>query len=455
MSTPRLRVVEVGAGWGVGGTEQAIEIRAALLDRSSFDVHVVGLHAGPRFERLAERGVSTVHLKGDTARLGSVLRELSPHLVHYSRPERVCPFSQLVQAACREQSVPVVVETNVFGRPPSWAQTRPPDITVHMSLASMLRAARLVASDLPTLRATGHRVVYLPVPTPGGYRTAPEASREEARARLGIAPHELLACRVTRPDLRKWSPRLEAALPQLFDAIPTLRFAFMAPPREKRAHLMSRHGSRILCLDTESDLARVQALYAASDLMVHSSGIGESFGLSMAEAMAAGLPVVADSTPDMDNAQVELIEHERTGFIVRSSAGFVDAVRALAADSGLRKRMGAAGAERAAERFADRRVVTQWQRLYADACARAGIEIPPALVTGTPPVPSEEEYQTFPRHYASACERALGREPTPLEAARISWIRARDVLGYARTLGPKAVWRVVSSRLRSGSLDRD
>jgi hypothetical protein len=417
-------------------------------------VHVVGLFRGPRFERLVERGVSTVHLQGDIARLAGVLAELEPHVVHYTRPERRCAYSQAVQAACLARSVPVVIETNVFGRPAGWTQARPPDFTVHMSLASMLRAANLARSDMRSLYAAGHRTVYLPVPTADGYGAEPAATREAARARLGVLPHELLACRVTRPDLRKWSPRLELALPTLFRAVPELKFAFMAPPREKRAALERRFGSRVLCLEAEAELGRVQALYAASDFMLHSSGIGESFGLAMAEAMARGLPVVADSTPEMDNAQVELIEHGRTGFVVRSGAGFVEAARALAADPGLRKRMGEAGAERARQRFADRRVVDQWQRLYFEACASAGLDVPPRAACASP-LPSDEEYRTFPATYAAACQHALGRPPAPLETAELAWLRARDALGYARTIGPRAVFRVVSSRLRSGSLRRD
>jgi hypothetical protein len=451
----RLRVVELGAGWGVGGTEQAIELRAALLDRAGFDVHVVGLFGGPRFDRLLERGVSAIHLDGDLGRLGRTLAELAPHVVHYTRPERRCAYSQAVQAACLANRVPVVIETNVFGRPAGWRQTRPPDITAHMSLSSMLRAARLARTDMGALHAAGHRVVYLPVPTRAGYATTPGMTRQEARSRLGIAPHELLACRVTRPDLRKWSARLELALPGLLRAVPELKFALMAPPTEKRRMLERRYRGRILCLDPESDIARVQALYAASDLMIHSSGIGESFGLAMAEAMAQGLPVVVDSTPDMDNAQIELVDHGRTGFIVRSREGFVEAVRALAESAELRERMGAAGSARANERFSDRSVVAQWQRLYVESAARAGVAAPAALARSAPPFPSDDAYRDFPDAYTAACTRALGPPPTPLESGRVALIRARDVFGYAKTIGPQAVWRVVRSRLRSGSLGRD
>jgi len=454
----RLRVVELGAAWGVGGTEQAIELRAVLLDRQAFDVQVVTLFGGPRFTRLVERGVSTHRLEGDIGRLEGVLAELEPHVVHYTRPERKCRYSQAVQAACLARGVPVVIETNVFGRPAGWPQARPPDITAHMSFASMLRAARLAHKTMPALFDEGHRAVYLPVPTPQGYGTEPSASREEMRARLGVKPGELLACRVTRADLRKWSPRLEAALPALMARVPELKLALMAPPPQKRRLLERRFGGRVLCLELESDIRRVQALYAASDLMLHSSGIGESFGLSMAEAMAAGLPVVVDSTPSMDNAQVELVEHGRTGFVVKSAAAFVEAVRILATEPERRREMGRAAAARAAERFADHVVVGRWERLYLDACARAGIALSPALAAfqqSLPPPANAEEYRDFSAAYAASCARALGPPPSPVELCRTAVTRARDSVGYARQIGAGAVWRVIRSRLRSGSLGRD
>lgn len=452
----RLRVLELGAGWGLGGTEQAVEVRSALLDPATFDVLVVGVWGGPRFERLARRGVRAVELGGKLERLAGVLEEFRPALLHYTRSERDCAYSRAVQKLATRAGVPALVETNVFGRPAGWRQQKPPAVTGHMSLASMHRNATLAGSDMRTLFAAGHRAVYLPVPTRAGYvdgAPTDPPSRETARAALGLGPGELVACRVTRPDLRKWSTRLELALPALFRAVPKLRLVLMAAPPEKRPMLDRRFGSRVLCLEPSLDPAALARVYAASDFMLHSSGIGESFGLAMAEAMHHGLPVVVDSTPDLDNAQLEVVGHEEGGLVVASSRGFVTAVRRLADDPALLARLSETAKRRADARFTDRVVVEHWQRLYAVAARKGGVPLPAGLA-GAADDP-EDRYVAFPAWYAEACARTTGEGPDLRERTTHTLLRARDTLGYARKVGASGVLRVLKSRLRSGSLSRD
>jgi len=77
--------------------------------------------------------------------------------------------------------------------------------------------------------------------------------------------------------------------------------------------------------------------YSAADLFVF-PGINESLGMVYLEAQACGLPVVA-----FDNAGVpEAVQDLKTGFLVppREMEPFVDAVKRLLNDQGLRRQMG-------------------------------------------------------------------------------------------------------------------
>jgi hypothetical protein len=258
---------------------------------------------------------------------------------------------------------------------------------------------------------------------------------------------------VTRPDLRKWSTRLELALPALFAAVPKLRFVFMAAPPEKVASLERRFGRRVLCLPPTLETEGLERVYASSDWMVHSSGIGESFGLAMAEGMHQGLPVIVDSTPEFDNAQLEVVAHGEGGLIVTSSRGFVAAAKQLADDPALRARLAEGARRRARACYADRVVVAHWQRLYAVAARRGGVVLPPGLAESEDD--AEERYTTFPTWYAAACRNVAGPGPDFRERTTGTLLRAKDTLGYARKLGASRVLHVLKSRLRSGSLSRD
>ena len=93
----------------------------------------------------------------------------------------------------------------------------------------------------------------------------------------------------------------------------------------------------------------------------------ESFGLTLVEAMAAAVPVVAYDCP---NGPREIIEHGRTGLLVPPDDidGLAEAFRRLIEDEDLRHTMGETAAV-AVERFAPDRVMAEWERLYTELLA--------------------------------------------------------------------------------------
>jgi phosphatidylinositol alpha 1,6-mannosyltransferase len=88
------------------------------------------------------------------------------------------------------------------------------------------------------------------------------------------------------------------------------------------------------------ELARI---YASLDVFVH-SGPHETFGQTLQEAAASGLPVVAPAA----GGPIDLVGDGVTGFLVppRDPSALADAVARLAADPGLRARQGRAARQR-------------------------------------------------------------------------------------------------------------
>lgn len=82
-------------------------------------------------------------------------------------------------------------------------------------------------------------------------------------------------------------------------------------------------------------------------------------GLKVLQYMAAGLPVVANPV----GVQKDLVKNGETGFLARTPEEWVDAVRRLAADPVLRRKMGAAGRRRVEEDFDVSRGAALWQDL--------------------------------------------------------------------------------------------
>lgn len=107
---------------------------------------------------------------------------------------------------------------------------------------------------------------------------------------------------------------------------------------------------------------RARALGKARALL-HLINFDEPFGLSVVEAMACGTPVIATRRGSMS----ELIEHDRTGFLVDDAKG---AVRAIARIDELDR---AVVRQRAIERFSVDRMADEYIALYRSVLQHAQV----------------------------------------------------------------------------------
>jgi glycosyltransferase involved in cell wall biosynthesis len=117
----------------------------------------------------------------------------------------------------------------------------------------------------------------------------------------------------------------------------------------------------------------VPELLADADVLVLASR-SEGAPLSILEAMAAGLPVVASAVGGVP----ELVDDGTTGLLVPPGdpAALADALRRVLTDPALRARMGAAGRERVRARFDIAQLRSAHLELYARELERAGRPMP-------------------------------------------------------------------------------
>jgi glycosyltransferase involved in cell wall biosynthesis len=105
-----------------------------------------------------------------------------------------------------------------------------------------------------------------------------------------------------------------------------------------------------------------------------------SLGLSLIEAMLAGVPVVALATTEIPS----VIRDGETGLLALDADGLADHVRVLLDDHVLARRIGAVGREMARERFAIGRFARDWITVLEEAVDRGPVDRPdgddPALL---------------------------------------------------------------------------
>ncbi len=107
-------------------------------------------------------------------------------------------------------------------------------------------------------------------------------------------------------------------------------------------------------------------LMSAFDIYVNCSNY-EGVSLTILEAMAAGLPVVATRV----GGNPEVVVDRETGILVpgREPAPLADALATLSADPEIRRRMGEAGTSRVEREFSIERMVADYRRAY-ELCSR-------------------------------------------------------------------------------------
>jgi glycosyltransferase involved in cell wall biosynthesis len=193
------------------------------------------------------------------------------------------------------------------------------------------------------------------------YRAAADTG-EDIRAALGLGPEDVVAVSVGRLIPVKGFEYLLEATAMAVREQPGLRvlIAGGGPLEEALRGQVRRLGleRHAYLLGRREDVPR---LLAQADLFVLPT-LGEGFGLVILEAMVHGLPVVATRTM----AIPEIVAHGETGLLVplRDAAALAQAISSLAADAGLRRRLGEAGRERVAREFTVEAMVARTEALY-------------------------------------------------------------------------------------------
>lgn len=184
-----------------------------------------------------------------------------------------------------------VIEKNVFARA---SRHRPEHKNYHMALMSYDGAARYsLRSALVGHRQSQYSILPNPLLHPNLGAALGKAIKNDG---------EIVLLRIGRPDPIKWRDfELDFAERLASDADLQVRLIRVGAPETLR-----RSSSRVIVedLDYGSDLL---GIYPRADIYLHYSAIGETFGNTIAEAIAADLPVILAQDLAWDSASVELL----------------------------------------------------------------------------------------------------------------------------------------------------
>lgn len=233
-------------------------------------------------------------------------------------------------------------------------------------LVGVGQAVRQALIDNEGLPAERIDVIYNGVRT--GAFTAQADARSAVRAELGIGPTDLLIVQVARLDYLKDHATALRALHTLLvrRADAKLLLVGEGPERPSIEQLIGELGiaPAVRLLGLRQDVAR---LLGAADVFLLSS-ISEGIPLTIIEAMAAGVPVVATRVGGIP----EMIEDSRTGLLApaKDAVTLAEQIARLAEDRDLSAAIARAGREVALRLFSEQQMHQRYAALYEEmACA--------------------------------------------------------------------------------------
>jgi sugar transferase (PEP-CTERM/EpsH1 system associated) len=358
---PRARIVQLVLTLDVGGLEMMVLDYLRYATRARFDHEVVCLRGpGELARRFADAGIPVTPLEAggrvaSFTRLAAHLRRRRPDVVHThnSGPHWYAALARSVVGS------PLLVHTK-HGRNIRkearhvWANrvaSRLSDVVVPVSedAADEVRGLEQVPAE---------KVVVI--------HNGIELDRFAAPPRPPRPP--LRAISVARLNSVKDQPTLLRAARLLADTHPgfSLDVVGDGPERASLERLRVELGLErtVRLLGQSGDVA---SSLARSDLFLLTS-TSEGLALTLLEAMASGLPVVATDV----GGNREVVVPGETGLLVRpgSPAAVADAVRQLLDAPERAAAMGRAGRRRVEQWFDIRVMVARYERLYDDLRAR-------------------------------------------------------------------------------------
>lgn len=358
------RICHLSMGLCTGGLERLLVDFARFHDRETFEVEFVALHqTGRPAEEIQELGCRVTVLP-DFGRswkqfhyLTDLLRERQVDVVHTHNAH---PHFWGTWAA-RWTSVPVVVNTrhgqrfgqSLVGRTKFWLAGQ----FVNRVVTVSEDAALLCLAEDFLGRSKVKRIWNGIDATKFAYHGPKQTPTAICVARLS-------------PE--KDFPTLFRAVALAAEQIHDLELLVVGngPEKEKLQNLVTELGieSRIKLLGEQSQVAE----WLAQSGFFVSSSLTEGISLTLLEAMAVGLPVLATSV----GGNPEIVEHGKTGYLVpsRNVEALADGIVRMWQERGRWQEMGQAGRQRVQEHFEVRQMVQEYETeylLHLDRCLRS------------------------------------------------------------------------------------
>jgi len=354
------------------GSDRCLINLLTYLDRGRFEPHVIIPCHGPLIQALHELGIEPRVMSFGILRrqLFHPFGILSYLISFFSGCLRLLFYAKRNRIAIIHTNTAVIltgaIVSKLLGIPHVWhlreIVTEPKWLrTVLSSLVFLLSDKSIAMSEAIKdhfLETSWYRkpekigVVYDGIDTD---RFSPHVSGSRFRHEIGVSDRHVLVGMIGRINRWKGQDYFLEVAEEVLRLAPGIVFAMVGDAYRGEECLMEDLKNRIASKKLDGKVRLIgfrketPEIHSAFDIYVHPSILPEPFGLVVAEAMAAGKPVVANNLGGVR----EMVVHGQTGFLVdpKDKSQMAEAILQLIKDKALIEAMGQAGRKRVIERF--------------------------------------------------------------------------------------------------------
>ncbi len=337
-----------------GAGAKAIRIFAKHLDPHRFKVHICTLSTNKETCGIFEETGLEVFVPQDHQDLATYVRENDIQIMHVygSGGSEVLPLLTMA----KDSGIPIIVRSNFFGIiDPLTVKFIDRELMISKFLA--FRAIKLYDQSL-------HEKIHVLYP-PIDFSEVKLHDRNEFRDRFGLSPDVPVVGNIARRDPSKWSFFLIKMAKTLLKRVKRVEFLLVGAPEPMRNLIKREKLEECFRIFDEIPQKEIYKFYNSIDVFAHFAKIGESFGYVIAEAMAYGKPVIVNSTPMRDNAQLEFIRNGINGFVANTPSICAKIISKLVENGEVRKKIGKKARENS-KLFDARRITKVLERHYVD-----------------------------------------------------------------------------------------
>jgi glycosyltransferase involved in cell wall biosynthesis len=366
----KICVLEVANHFGTGGIERVMQDFALALDKNKFRV-IIGVYRleGSRIADFKKKGINVIKLS--EACLLEVIKKEKIDIIHLHSFTGNFGRPQAGEAKILRE---VIFSGN-------YSKEADINLVISKSLLKKLHEKeKLIYGENYYILYNPQNVRYW-----RAYKI-PHNKISKLRARLGVKEDQLLIGRLGRSEPSKSDFLFVKSIPLILKKLENVKFVFIGLPYLQRL-LLYRHKSvrnKVIFLPNQPKDESAAKFYQIIDIFWHAASRGETFGNVNAEAMIFKKPVITHSTPfnnrnwkSTDNAQIEVVDHMRTGIIASYPKDIFEAVKFLQNNPKKAKEFGDSGYKKVLGRYNTPKVASSFQDIILKLHSRANTEVYP------------------------------------------------------------------------------